>query len=345
MRRENYDGFLVTNLTNVRYLSGFTGSNGTILMLPDGAIFLTDGRYRTQAADEVQGLPVKFAVNKSLPRQLKPLVPSCGSFRLGFESDVVTVVQHGFLLKELRSNVVLEPTHSVVQKLRLHKDSEEVATIREAAQITVSAFGAVLELLKPGMTERQVQRMLRTTMEDMGAEGEAFETIVLFGKRTCLVHGKPSDYPLHKNELVLMDFGARYQGYCSDFTRTFSFGRATRKAADSFEVVRKALQKAASKAKSGTACSKMDIATREHFRKTGREKEYLHALGHGVGLEIHEAPRLNIHSNSVLSPDMVITIEPGLYSRQWGGIRLENLYLVKKEGLENLTPDPIVLER
>jgi len=346
IKREELDAFLVTDLSNVRYLCGFTGSNGTILFGPDENRFFTDGRYKDQSNREVVGMEISVAVGKSIPQQLKSFVPyrkGKKTLRLGVEADDLTILQHGLLQDALGDNVELEPTHNAVRKLRMQKDAGEIALIRKASQITISVFGEVLSHLQPGVTERQIARLIRNLMEDAGAEGEAFETIVLFGKRTSLVHGKPDVVPLKKNDLILMDFGARFNGYCSDFTRTFTFNKASKTVSQAFDAVKHALRTTEKRISPGRKCSSYDTSVREYFEKMGEGEKFLHSLGHGVGLEIHEGPRLALPSEETLRKGMVITVEPGLYSGTWGGIRLENLLVVTAKGAENLTPFPLEL--
>jgi len=343
IKKENLDGLLITTEENVRYLSGFTGEDSSILLTRDGGRFFTDGRYRDQASQEVVGLPISAAVGKSLPQQLVPFIPSERTFTLGFEANNITVLQHGMLMKALGENVDLEPLHNGVERFRIRKDADEVSLIGHAAKITIGVFDELLSHFKPGITERQVQRLIRNLMYDAGADEEAFETIVLFGKRTALPHGRPEDVVLRKNDLILLDFGAKYNGYCSDFTRTFTFGKPSKTVTEAYNHVRKALEYAQLRAKPGVECSELQNAVKKRFRKVGHDRKYLHGLGHGVGLEVHEGPHLSVRSNDILEQGMVITIEPGLYSGQWGGIRLENLLAVTKNGVDNLTPAPMQL--
>lgn len=342
VKEKQLDALLVTSLINVRYLTGFTGSNGTVLMFPDESIFLTDGRYRAQAQEEVQEMRLNVVVGKSLPKQLIPLIPK-GPFTLGIEADQLTVLQHGMLGDALGDDVQLEPTYGSIQQLRLKKDPEEADLIRKASCITRKVFKQIQTEITFGMTEKDVRRRMRDLIDSEAGEGESFDTIVLFGRRTALVHGSPKNVSLEKNDLILMDFGAKYGGYCSDFTRTFTLGKPSKSAEKAFALVKAAVEKAMDLIEPGAKCCEIEQSTREFFKKHGQANKYLHSLGHGVGLEIHESPRFVKTGDKVLQPGMVVTVEPGLYSKQWGGIRLENLLLITQDGYENLTPEPMQL--
>lgn len=343
LQKKNLDGILITDLTNVRYLCGFTGSSGAVLLTRTQGVFLTDCRYQTQSKQEVKGLRVSVQTGKTLSRQLAPFFSSSKDFCLAIESENLTVLQHARLTSQLPEKVSIEPVHDAVQHLRLRKESREIQMIRQAARITLHAFEQILQRIKPGVTEKDIQRQIRSLFEDLGADGEAFPTIVLFGRRTALVHGQPSEVRLKKNDLVLFDFGAKFHGYCADFTRTFCLGKPSDSVRRVFQAVKKALQLAEAEIRPGQTGREVDKIVRQFLGKKDMDKRFPHALGHGVGLEIHEDPRLATSAKSTLKTNMVVTVEPGVYDNRWGGVRLENLVLVKRQGCENLTPAPLQL--
>ncbi|MDQ3983088.1 MAG: Xaa-Pro peptidase family protein [Actinomycetota bacterium] len=332
------EALLVTNLTNVRYLCGFSGTNGQLLVSPTAATFFTDGRYRARAADLVEEADV-VVYDANLHESLAPTLESSGTAKVGIEAATMSVAQRDHLDEKL-GGVELVATKNLVEELRRHKESEEVSLLREAIRIGDEAFGWVLERLGPGRTEREIALELEVEMRRRGADAVAFEPIVGSGPLSAHIHHAPSDRELARGDLVLLDFGARWQGYCSDLTRTVVLGPATddqRKVYATVLAAQSAGIEAAAPGASGVEC---DAAARQVVDDAGFGETFGHGLGHGVGLDIHEAPRLHKTSEDTLAAGDVVTVEPGIYVTGTGGVRIEDCVLVTEDGSEVLGKAP-----
>ena len=332
------DALLVTNLTNVRYLTGFSGTNGQVLVWPDGALFLSDPRYAARAADLVEGADVSIyadALTDVLPDRLQ----AAGTRRLGIEAETMTVAQRDRIASEVQE-VDLVATSGLVERLRRSKDAEEIDAIRRAVAIGDAAFGWVLDRLSPGMTEREIALDLEMHMRAEGAEDVSFPPIVGSGPLSAHIHHTPGDRPLQQGDLVLFDFGSLTGGYCSDLTRTVVLGEPTDEQQQVYSTVLSAQQEGIGALRAGADGVRVDAAARELIAATGHGDAFGHGLGHGVCLDIHEAPRLHRTSKDSLVEGDVVTVEPGIYHVGWGGIRIEDCCLVTADGAEVLGSAP-----
>jgi len=324
------DGFLLTRLPNVRYLTGFTGSNGQVLLTPDDAVFFTDGRYTEQARHEVPDLErVTY-----LEGFLQPVVQAAGRLgvgRLGFESDGVTFRSY----QDLRAGakgMELVPVAGEVERQRWVKDADELAALERAQGATDDAFDAIVRRLRDGLTERELAFELEAEMHAAGAERPAFDTIVAFGENAAEPHHEPTDRVLSRGDVVKMDFGALVDGYHADMTRTVAFGEPPGELRDVHDLVRKAQQAGIDAVRSGVTGAEVDAAARSVIEVGGYGEGCTHGLGHGVGLEIHEGPRLRRGSEDVLPAGAVVTVEPGVYLPGLGGVRIEDMVEVRGDG-------------
>ncbi|CAN5549981.1 Xaa-Pro peptidase family protein [soil metagenome] len=332
------DALLVTNLTNVRYLTGFSGTNAQLLVRTSGAVFFSDPRYAARAADLVRGAEVDIypsALTDLLPGRLE----AASVVRLGIEARTMTVAVRDELADKLEG-VTLVPTSDVVEGLRRVKDPDEVAAIRRAVRLGDETFDWILERLAPGRTEREVALDLEVRMRSEGADDVSFEPIVGSGAMSAHIHHTPSDRVLAAGDLVLMDFGALVDGYCSDLTRTVVLGRASERQKEIYATVLEAQSKGIAGVAAGARSADVDAAARGFIAQAGHGDAFGHGLGHGVGLDIHEAPRLARTSDDSLAAGDVVTVEPGIYHGGWGGIRIEDCVLVTADGAEVLGSAP-----
>jgi len=337
----NAEALLVTDLANVRYLTGFSGSNGQVLITESSAVFMSDSRYAARAADMVQGAEVCIYGHR-MSDALKERLD--GLSRLGIEAANLSVASLQSLTERL-DGVEAIPTKSVVENLRRTKDQEEVALLREAIRIGDEAFSWVLERLVEGVSERQVALDLEVHLRSSGAEAVSFEPIVGSGPLSAHIHHTPSERVLQRGDIVLMDFGCRYEGYCSDLTRTVVVGAARDDQRELYELVLGAQAEGIAAAKAGAGTDDVDMAARRIIEEGGHGDEFAHSLGHGVGLHIHEAPRLgkspeeDLDARALKAHD-VVTIEPGVYLTGKFGIRIEDCVLVTEQGSEVLGSAP-----
>ncbi len=335
------DGLLVTSLVNVRYLTGFTGSAGLLLVLPDDAVLTTDGRYRDQAADQIAaaGVDARVSVGATLGAQHDMLADAArGIARLGLEAESVTWAQQRRFAADVFSAAELVPTEGVVEALRRDKDAGEIARIAEAARIADEALAGVRPILGHGVTEREVALALDSEMRRLGAEKSSFETIVASGPNGAKPHARPTDRRIEPGELVVVDFGAVVDGYCSDMTRTVCVGEPAdgvllRMAA----TVKESQRQGVAAVRSGVGGRDVDRACRAVIADAGWGDAFTHGTGHGVGLEIHEAPRVASSSEDVLGAGQVVTVEPGVYLAGLGGVRIEDTVVVTDDGCRVLT--------
>jgi Xaa-Pro aminopeptidase len=332
------DGVLITNLTNVRYLSGFSGSNGAMLVTEDAAAFFSDPRYRARAADLVQGADVVIYRDR-LTDELTDRLASAHIAKLGVEAAAVTLAQEKKLAERL-PEIELVPLEDLVEDLRRIKEPGELELIRRAVELADQGFDWVTEKVAPGMTEVEVALELEVMMRKAGAEDVSFEPIVGSGPLTAHIHHSPSDRTLDKGDLVLLDFGARVDGYCSDLTRTVVLGPATEEQRETYELVPRAQAAGIEAARPGTKCADVDAAARNIIEVAGRGDEFGHGLGHGVGLDIHEEPAFSRISEDSLQGGEVMTVEPGVYVIGTGGIRIEDDIVIDSSGATVLGSAP-----
>jgi Xaa-Pro aminopeptidase len=332
------DAVLITDLTNVRYLSGFSGSAGSMLVTPDHATFFSDPRYRARAADLVQGAEVVIYLDR-LTDELAGRLGSRGIKRLGIEGASVTLAQQKSLSERL-TNVELVGVEHLVEEIRRVKEPDELQLISQAVELADQGFTWVTENLTPGMTEIEVALELEIMMRKAGAEDVSFEPIVGSGPLSAHIHHTPSDRALDKGDLVLFDFGARVDGYCSDLTRTVVLGPATDEQRDMYDLVLRAQTAGIEAAKPGERCADVDAAARKVIDAAGMADEFGHGLGHGVGLDIHEDPAFSRISEDTLRGREVMTVEPGVYVIGTGGIRIEDCIVIESAGASVLGSAP-----
>lgn len=331
------DTLLVTHLPNVRYLCGFSGSAGILAIGDHAPVLFTDGRYTVQAREEVRG--ARVAIGKESP--LAMAAAWAGSRRrpvLGIESEHLTVGLRTALRQRLPAAARLRATSGLVEKFRLIKDAEELARIRAAAELGASLLQPALAAIRPGRSETEVAAEMEYAARRAGAEAMSFETIVASGARSALPHGRASRQKLPERGFVILDFGVILEGYCSDMTRTVHLGRAWGEERRRYEAVRQAQQAATEAVRAGQEAGLVDRAARRVLQRAGWGRFFTHSTGHGVGLEIHEGPRLARGQRETLEAGMVVTIEPGVYVAGEGGVRIEDMVVVTDSGCEVLTP-------
>ena len=323
------DALLITDLVNLRYVTGFTGSNGIAVVGRDIRRFITDFRYVEQAAAEVDGFDREQAP-QTFDGALKDGWPE-GAIRLAFEDQDMSVRRHARLRELLPERVELVPAGGAVEALRAVKDAEEIASIAAAAQLADEVYGFLREQGLVGRTEREVAFALETEMRRRGAE-PSFESIVASAERGALPHAQPADIPIARDTLVTLDIGARLDGYCSDCTRTWATGDLPDDLAEIYELVRRAQAESLAAVGPGPEGREVDAVARDIIEAAGHGEHFGHGLGHGVGLEVHEGPRLARSGDARLVAGNVVTVEPGVYLPGRGGVRIEDLVVVTEDG-------------
>jgi Xaa-Pro aminopeptidase len=330
------DGLVVTGPENIRYLSGFSGSLGYLVIGTGTAEILGDSRYWLQMQAEAPGFTlVRAGPSHGLWALISERLKALGLRRIGFESLQMTVDQHQRLAAALPPELTLIPTAGLVEELRIIKSAEEVALLRAVASIAGRAFDRVRSAIRPGLRERDVAFLLEQTFRELGADGAAFETIVAAGERGALPHGRASDRVLERGDMVVVDFGATAGGYHSDTTRTIVIGEPTTEQARIIEAVRQAQLASMALMRPGVTADAID--RRAHEVLAAEAHAFGHGLGHGIGLQVHERPFLSPTDHTALRAGMVITNEPGIYIPDWGGVRLEEMVLVTESEPEVLT--------
>ena len=333
------DAILVTHLPNIAYLCGFTGSNGMLLVGPDAATLFTDGRYAIQAPEEAAGTGVRVRIAKRglLDEVGAALRGSRGKRRVLFPPSKVSVGQFHQLKIAAGPRVVWRSDANAVEELRAVKDSHELEEMRQAARLISEVFDELTGLVQPGITENEIAADAEYRMRRKGASGPSFESIVAAGPRSALPHARPTARPIGKNELVVLDLGAILRGYCSDMTRTVFVGRAPRKIRGWYHAVLEAQLAAIDALAAGVKAGDGDAAARRTLRRHGLARAFTHSTGHGLGLEVHEIPRLARGDRAQLAAGNVVTIEPGVYIEGVGGIRIEDDVVIGERGVEILT--------
>ncbi|MFQ5465842.1 MAG: M24 family metallopeptidase [Thermodesulfobacteriota bacterium] len=335
--RPGIDGLLVTGMSDIRYLTGFTGSSAFVVLGGGRGVFLTDSRYAEQAKEEVRG-PFRVSVyrNKSGVEASATAAGRLGLKSLGFDGDNIRYNTYRALRRRLKGLRLINAA-GLASGLRRTKDPLEVRSIKKSAALLDSGFEFAASLIGPGVAEREVAASIEARFKALGAEDLAFDTIVASGKRGALPHGKPSAKKIRKGEFVVLDMGVVLGGYNSDETRTFCVGRATRRHREVYGTVLEAQARAIGMVRPGVLAGAVDRAARGHIRRAGYGRFFGHATGHGVGLDIHEPPSVGPGDKTVLEEGMVITVEPGVYLPGWGGVRIEDMVLVTSGGCELLT--------
>ncbi|UUZ79582.1 Xaa-Pro peptidase family protein [Paenibacillus sp. P26] len=335
MQEQGLEAVLITSAVNRLYMTGFTGSSGYVLITNDRAILLTDFRYATQAPQQAVGYEV-IEHAPSAMESVRDLLKQIGLSRLGFEQNDLSYGAYR-AAAEVLAGIELMPTDQLVETLRLIKDENELAVMQEAADLADRTFLHLLDVLKPGLTEEEVALEIEIFVRKNGAAGTSFETIVASGERSALPHGKASDRVLGTNEFVKLDFGAHYKRYCSDITRTVVLGKPSDKHREIYNIVLEAQVTALETIKPGMTGREADAVARDIIKRYGYGDHFGHGLGHGLGLEVHEAPRLSLQGDVVLQPGMVVTVEPGIYLPGFGGVRIEDDIVITETGNRRLT--------
>ena len=331
------DALIFLDMKNIRYLTGFTGSDGALIIGDKQKFLLVDGRYTNQAEKEVDD--VEVVEYKDKIDGIVSVLSDGGLKSVGFESLAMNVSSY-LKLKEKLKTVALNPMSDEIDTIRAIKDEAEIAFLKEAAEISFQALSAVFSLIKPGVKEKDIAIELEYRMGKCGAEMVSFPIIVATGTNSAQPHAAPGLREIENGDIVMIDYGAVYHGYHSDETCTFIVGRANKKQEEIYSLVKKAHDRALEAIKPGAQCREIDRIARSCIEEENMGKFFTHGTGHGVGLDVHEAPRIGDRSTNILETGMVITIEPGIYIPDLWGIRIEDMVLVKEDGCEVLTKVP-----
>ena len=347
MTRAGFPGLLVTHLPDVRYLCGFTGSSAALAITRRVARLFTDGRYTAQAAEEVSAARVEIVSSAPAVHAAQWLAAQSGVSLAGFDPAHTTVAElarlRAALPASLRRAFLQALPVPLVEPLRMVKDEDELTLIVEAALLGCKLFDHILSFLRPGLAEFEVAAELEHQARLLGAEGMSFETIVASGRRSALPHGRATAARLPRNGFLTLDFGIIHKGYCSDMTRTVHLGKPSARERSAYQAVLDAQLDAVAAVSAGASCGQVDEAARSVLRHAGLADAFTHSTGHGVGLEIHEPPRIGAGQTTHLLPGMVVTIEPGIYLPDEFGIRIEDMVAVTRNGGQVLTPAPKAL--
>jgi Xaa-Pro aminopeptidase len=341
--RQRMDALLVSHPPNIRYLCGFTGSTATLLVTEEQAVFFTDGRYTAQAQDEVKNAKRVITRKAALPAAAEWLTAhrkslGKGPIRIGVEGEHLTAAALAKLKLTLSSGFRLKLAPPLIEQARMVKDADEIKYLRAAVRLGAILFECAVKAIRPGVRETEVAAEMEYAARRAGAEGMSFETIIASGKRSALPHGRASQAEIPASGFVVCDFGVILAGYCSDQTRTVWVGKPPGEALRVYAAVREAQQAAVDAVRPGRNVGEVDRAARKILQRHGLAAEFSHSTGHGVGLEIHEMPRVARGQTEVLKPGMVITIEPGVYFPDRWGVRIEDMVVVTEHGCEVLTP-------
>jgi len=347
LTRAGLSGLVVTHLADLRYLSGFTGSSGALAVTRRAVSLFTDGRYKVQAAEEVSAAKVRIVSGSPAVAAVEWLAAQPGMDTAGFDPTVTTVADltrwKAALPSGLRRAFLSALAAPLVSALRQTKDDHELAVMSEAAELGCRLFEHVLGFIRPGIAETEVAAELEHRARLWGAEGMSFETIVASGVRSALPHGRATGALLPRRGFLTLDFGVILKGYCSDMTRTVYLGKPRAGERDAYQAVLEAQEAGVAAVGPGASCGEVDEAARSVLRKAGLAEAFSHSTGHGVGIEIHESPRIGAGQKTRLQPGMVVTIEPGIYLMGEYGIRIEDMVAVTKTGGQVLTPAPKAL--
>jgi len=335
LQTENIGAYLITSPENIYYFSGFTGGEGALFIDKNNKKLFTDSRYTVQAKEEAPDFEIIDTAHLPVSQYLAVL----GDTPIGFE-DAFATFAFFLAMKKKVPALSLVPASDAISRVRVVKDTSELAAIETAAKIADEAFSYILPRITPGKTEKEIALDLEFFMRKNGAEGISFETIAASGVRSSMPHGRASDKIIEKNELFTLDFGCKYKGYCSDMTRTVVVGKADEKQKEIYETVLTAQKAALAAIRSGALCKDIDAIARNIIKDAGYGDNFGHGLGHSVGLMVHEKPNLSPRSEDTLVPNIPITIEPGIYIDGFGGVRIEDLVVVTETGCRNLVTAP-----
>ena len=336
---DSLDALFVTGAANRYYLTGFTGDSGNVIVHKRGTVLVTDARFRTQAREETSGIRI-VVQRRPLAEATGEELKSVGARRVGFDPEGLTVGQFRRGKKASGAARKWKPAPGLVENLRSRKSPAELEQMRKAARLAGDVLEGVLKLLKPGVRESEISAEIEYRMRQRGASGPSFESIVAFGERSALPHARPTNRKLRKNELVVLDLGVILGHYCSDITRTVFVGKAPARIRRWYEAVLEAHQAAIAATKAHATCGQVDNAAREVLAGYRLEKQFVHSTGHGLGLEVHEEPRVARGEKQLLAAGNVITVEPGVYVAGVGGIRIEDDVAIHPDATEVLTRIP-----
>ncbi|MGH2318121.1 M24 family metallopeptidase [Planococcus sp. SE5232] len=334
MKRRDVEAILVTSPFNLRYITEFTGTAGLALVTQDKAVFITDFRYTEQASVQVKEFEVVQA-KKNLMDEAVQAIDSLSIKTLAFEQDYMTYAT-ALQYKE-KVEVEMEPISNLIEKIRMVKTPEEVAVLKAAAKIADDAFEHICGFIRPGLTELEVSNELEFFMRKQGATSSSFDVIVASGLRSALPHGVATDKVIEDGDMITLDFGALYNGYISDITRTVAVGEPSAQMKEIYDIVLKAQELGVEKIGPGMSGIEADAIARDFIKSKGYGEAFGHSTGHGIGLEVHESPGLSFRSETILEPGMAVTVEPGIYLPGVGGVRIEDDILITESGNERLT--------
>lgn len=334
LQENKLDAIIIASPINRRYISGFTGSAGVVIVSENDARFITDFRYTEQAEAQLTGFQIvehKQGMDAELRTQINEMKVS----RVGFEKDHTTYGQYETYKNTLESELI--PVSGLIEELRTIKSDEELDIMKKAAEIADDAFTHIQAFIKPGVKEIEIANELEFFMRRQGATSSSFDTIVASGYRSAMPHGVASNKVIQTGELVTLDYGALYNGYCSDITRTVAVGEVSDELRKIYDIVLEANMRGVKEIKAGMTGIEADAITRNYITEMGYGENFGHSTGHGLGMEVHEAPGLSHRSNQQLAPGMVVTVEPGIYVAGLGGCRIEDDIVITAEGNERLT--------
>lgn len=340
LEKHDMDALLITDPYNMRYISGFRGGEGILYISRNKRVLLTDSRYTEAAQQESDFQVEEYGHLRKSTKILEELISQEGIERLGYEDEAMLCKTFQEYQKALSMIKEWIPVGGEVKKLRQVKTEEEIGYLRQAEAIGDQAFTKILDIIRPGMSEREIQAELEYLMMKCGASGTSFDTIVASGLHSSMPHAIPTDKKVVHGDFITMDFGCKYKGYCSDMTRTIVLGKASDRQKEIYQIVLKANLTAESFLRAGMVCREVDQIARDIIKDAGYGDCFGHGLGHSVGLEIHESPACNTRDQTVLESNMIMTIEPGIYIPGFGGVRIEDMVVIIKEGFENLSHSP-----
>lgn len=331
------DAYVFLSEENRYYFTRFNTSFGCVIVSAEEKIFITDSRYETAARESLPQFTLITAGYSDFYEVIAEQLKRLKAKFVGYEDEYITVSQFK-VMKAALADFTLKPASELIARARSIKNDEELALIAAAEDITQKALGKVIPLIKVGITEAELSREILFEMMRGGAQSLAFENIVAFGENSAKPHHTPGNKKLEKNDLVLIDIGCKANGYCSDMTRTFTLGEPNSQLLSIYNIVSEAQAYALKNIKAGMTCHEADSLAREYITANGYAGEFGHSLGHGVGINVHEIPRVGKNSTEILEENMVVSVEPGIYIPGLGGVRIEDLVIVKKDGIVNLTP-------
>lgn len=340
MEEQHIPALFFVNEANIRYLSGFTGTESYLLLAGNDFgshnYFLTDSRYTEQAATECPEYQIVQCrgAYPTLPQRVAELCWNAGIRQLGFEKEHISYSLYADISTVCGNNISFIPTEPLAERLRIVKDAKEISLLQQACACTDQVFSSICNFIRPGRTEKEVEWQLFSLFHELDC-GSSFQPIVVSGSRGAMPHGTASDKVLLPGEFVTMDFGCMYQGYRADMTRTVHLGPTTEQEQEIYNIVLTANQKAEAAIHAGVSGKEIDAIARTHIAEHGYGENFGHSLGHGVGLDIHERPNAGSRSEDILLPGSFVTVEPGIYISGWGGIRIEDTVLVREDGIEN----------